>query len=464
MFNTSTTVMGNSCNNCQIDIDDFTDDINLWNLLNISQGTLPNIDFRNVTIPEDFAIYGQYNSDRTYSNFIGTSDTGHEFGDGMGDHKYTFNNVTGNIILEADGTNTYEFNNCSVNLQFEHKNNILTLLFNDSTVTVNDDLINTNIIANSSTITLNSEYASIYARDCTINGLSNSTAISTPGFSALSSVLNVEVSSYNLVLKDSQLNKDIHSINNGTSIHAYIDNCVWNNMQQFISSNTPSTIYTGQWINNSASKADPIVINTANLASADSSHSYVYENNVGTFLPKNYHNTWYEYGCFSIDRNVWNAMYVSYAESFFKPHLITRSYAFPFVDGSDKVVYSFGVCIPPNWHPDCKFFSIGAKTKKINLTVKVPFSHCEDPSGTQWYNDSTGYNPTMTHTYTGTVVTEPIVGATYQLVDFADNILVGPRYVPFSWDKPANVPYDSSVVPPADANNWYFVIEVETVD
>jgi hypothetical protein len=80
--------------NCIFDIDDFIHKVNLWNTIYISQYSEPNIDFKNVNIPTDFAIYGQYDSDRTYSNFIGTSTTGHEFGDGMGNYTYTFKNVS----------------------------------------------------------------------------------------------------------------------------------------------------------------------------------------------------------------------------------------------------------------------------------------------------------------------------------------------------------------------------------
>lgn len=450
--------------NCTFDIDDFIHKVNLWNTIYISQYSEPNIDFKNVNIPTDFAIYGQYDSDRTYSNFIGTSTTGHEFGDGMGDYTYTFKNVSGNIKLDGNGNNTYIFENSNVKLTFNLSNYNYTIVIRDSNVIIDEDLPNAIINANSSVVTLKNNYNTVSIKDSTLFGDVSNRRLNCSTFSAYSSIVNQEVSSPNILYKDSQINKDIYSTNNGTSIITYIDNCIWNEIQQHISSNTANTIISGVWTNNIASKANPIVFDMTNINNSDASHNYTYSNNKGTFLPKNVKALFNQYGCFVIDRAVWNATYISRPELYNVPHLITGNYAFPITDGSNRARWSYGICIPPNWQPDCKFFSIGNTTKKINLTIKVPFRHAELPDGINWYNDSTGYNPTLTYTYSDSTIASNVDGATHKLTEFADKIMVSSQYIPYSYNEPAYVPYDSSVVPPTGADNWYFVIEIETLD
>lgn len=458
MFNGSPLVA--SVVNCTFDIDDFTHKVTLWNVLYYQQYTEPNIDFKNVNIPNNFEIVGQYTSDRTYSNFNGTG----TFNDGMGDYTYTFNNCNGNITVEGNGNNTYIFNNSIVNLDVTFNNQQLTFIFNNCTINILTDLPNATIMANSSTITLKNYYNTVSIKDSSLFGDVSNRRLICSIFSAYSSIVNEEVSAPNILYKDSQINKDIYSTNDGTSIITYIDNCIWNEIQQHISSDTANTIITGAWTNNNATKANPIVFDMTNITNSDASHSYTYSNNKGTFLPKNVKSLFYQYGCFVIDRAVWNATYTSRPEVYNVPHLIAGNYAFPIVDGSNRARFSYGICIPPNWQPDCKFFSIGNTSKKINLTIKIPFRHVQIPDGTSWYNDSTGYNPTLTYTYSDTTIASNVDGATHKLTEFADKIMVGSQYIPYSYNEPAYVPYDSSVVPPTGADNWYFVIEIETLD
>lgn len=450
--------------NCIADIDNFTHKVNLWNTICISQYTTPNIDFKNVTIPSDFGIYGQYNSDRTYSNFIGTSTTGHEFGDGMGDYTYTFKNVSGNIQLEGSGNNTYIFENSNVKLTFNINGYNYTIVARDSNVIIDEDLANATIMADSSTITLKNYYNTVSIKNSTLFGDVSNRRLICSNFSAYSSIVNEEVSAPNILYKDSQINKDIYSTNNGTSIITYIDNCIWNDIQQHISSDTANTIITGSWTNNNATKANPIDLDMTNLVNDDSQHNYTYENNNGTFLPKNVHTIYNQYGCFAIYYDVWNATIVSRPEVYNVPHLITGNSAFPVVDGSNRANWSYGIYIPENWQPDCKFFSIGLATRTINLTIKIPFKHAKLLDNTSWYNDVSGWNPPLTYTYSDNLIATGVDGATHKLTEFKERMLIGPQYIPYSYDEPAYVPYDSSVIPPTGADDWYFVIEIETLD
>ena len=447
---------------CIFDIDDFAHKVNLWNVIYISQYNEPNIDFKNVTIPNNFSIYGQYNSDRTYSNFIGTSSTGHEFSDGMGDYTYTFKNVSGNIILGGDGNNTYIFENSNVKLKFNIYGYRYNIIIKDSTVVIDEDLPNATIIANSSNVTLKNNYDIVSIKDCTLSGDVAYRRLICSNFSAYSSIVNEEVSSPNILYKDSQINKDIYSTNNGTSIITYIDNCIWNDVQQHISSTTANTVINGVWTNNNATKANPIDLDMTNLVNDDSQHNYTYENNNGTFLPKNVHVSYQQYGCFAIYYDVWNATIVSRPEAYNVPHLVTGSNAFPITDGSNRANWSYGIYIPENWQPDCKFFSIGLASRRINLTIKIPFRHAKLLDNTSWYNDSTGWNPPLTYTYSDSLTATSINGATHKLTEFKERMLIGPQYIPTSYDEPAYVPYDSAVIPPTGADNYYFNIEIET--
>ncbi|MBR3387939.1 MAG: hypothetical protein IKG84_06895 [Bacteroidales bacterium] len=448
--------------NCIFDIDDFVHKVNLWNVIYIDQYSEPNIDFKNVTIPTDFGVYGQYNSDRTYSNFIGTSSTGHEFGDGMGDYTYTFKNVSGNIVLDGNGNNTYVFENSNVKLTFNIYGYRYNIIIKDSTVVIDEDLPNATIIANSSNVTLKNYYDTVSIKDSSLFGDVANRRLICSNFSAYSSIVNQEVSAPNILYKDSQINKDIYSTNDGTSIITYIDNSIWNDIQQHISSNTANTIINGVWTNNNATKVNPIDLDMTNLINDDSQHNYTYENNTGTFLPKNAHISYQQYGCFAIYYNVWNATIVSRPELYNVPHLITGNNAFPITDGSNRANWSYGIYIPENWQPDCKFFSIGLASRRINLTIKIPFRHAKLLDNTSWYNDVTGWNPPLTYTYSDSLTATNIDGATHKLTEFKERMLIGPQYVPYSYDEPAFVPYDSTVIPPTGADNYYFNIEIET--
>lgn len=448
--------------NCIFDIDDFVHKVNLWNVIYIDQYSEPNIDFKNVTIPTDFGVYGQYNSDRTYSNFIGTSSTGHEFGDGMGDYTYTFKNVSGNIVLDGNGNNTYIFENSNVKLTFNIYGYRYNIIIKDSTVVIDEDLPNATIMANSSNVTLKNYYDTVSIKDSSLFGDVSNRRLICSNFSAYSSIVNEEVSAPNILYKDSQINKDIYSTNNGTSIITYIDNCIWNDIQQHISSSTANTIVNGVWTNNNATKVNPIDLDMTNLVNDDSQHNYTYENNTGTFLPKNAHVSYQEYGCFVIQYDVWNATIVSRPELYNVPHLIDRGNAFPISDGSNRANWSYGIYIPENWQPDCKFFSIGLATRRINLTIKIPFRHAKLLDNTSWYNDGTGWNPPLTYTYSDSLTATNMNGATHKLTEFKERLLIGPQYIPYSYDEPAYVPYDSTVIPPTGADNYYFNIEIET--
>lgn len=405
IFNGSPTI--GAIVNCIFDIDDFIHKVNLWNTIYISQYTEPNIDFKNVNIPSDFGVYGQYNSDRTYSNFIGTSTTGHEFGDGMGDYTYTFKNVSGNIKLDGNGNNTYIFENSNVKLTFNINGHNYTIVSRNSNVIIDEDLANATIMADSSTITLKNYYNTVSIKNSTLFGDVANRRLICSNFSAYSSIVNEEVSAPNILYKDSQINKDIYSTNNGTSIITYIDNCIWNDIQQHISSDTANTIITGSWTNNNATKANPIVFDMSNLAGTDVQHQYEYDNNNGTFLPRFPKMTWIDNG-WATPGAAWGYEQSLSSANPFK--VILCSNAGPW----DTIGTPIGMGVH-GLNKDMPFFSIGSCTAVFKLSVSY--------EGSMKYGDR---SMTQSYAFVGECVDSVNNPASYKCTSFNDKLIGQP--------------------------------------
>lgn len=273
--------------NCIADITNFTTKIQLWYSIHYAMGTA-NLDFNNVPVPTSFAII-PLDKDRTYSNFMGSADTDNPnvFAENANVHNFRFVNCQGNIKLSGNADNTYIFDNCSLNVTFTNTNNTFTIVVRNSDITFNDDLLNTTISAVSSTLTLNSNYTAITVQDTILKSTNN---LNVDKFSGYNSIIDQIITVAQSTFKDCQINKALYAIEYRDSGNYYIDcffdNCVFNN-QLNISSSNADTIVRGTWTNNIGNVASPIVIDRTNLASADSSHTYVYSNNSGTFVPSN---------------------------------------------------------------------------------------------------------------------------------------------------------------------------------
>lgn len=463
MFNGSPTTQ-TAVNGCIADIDDFGTKVNLWNYLHQRMGDFKDIDFKYVTIPTDFRIYNQELGDRSYANFIGTG-TSHTFGESSIQHVYRFTNVRGNIYIPGNAANQYVFDNCEINLTFGIKSNAYTITVKDSNIIFNDDLPNSTIYANSSNITLKSNYAAVSIKDTTLEPITSSTRLNTANFSAYSSIVNQEVSSANLLYKDSQINKDIYSVNNGTSIVTYIDNCIWNNIQQHISSDTANTIISGVWTNNNATKADPIVFDMTNIAASDGAHHYSYDGNTGTFLPKTFKNSWLQYGVYSINSTTWNYYHLNQPELFNMPCLVRANSRHPVGAGSSSWGYfSFGIWIPAsyNWgYNNIKMFSIGNKNYRFRVNVQVEFTNANINDMTFTYES---YNSTFE--YKGIIFKD---GINWTNIDLSTKLIEGPNNIPYSSDKfcyngSADVPEAAPpVIPPSGADQAAFYMTLEIV-
>lgn len=451
-------------NGCIADIDNFTTKVNLWNYLHQRMGDFKDIDFKNVTIPTDFAIMNQELGDRTYSNFIGTG-TSHTFGESSIQHVYRFNNVQGNIRILGNADNTYVFDNCVVNLTWSITTPACTIIIKDSEVILNSNLPNATIMVNSSTISLNASYNSVSIKDSTLSGIASSTRLNCANFTAYSSIINEEVSSPNVLYKDSQINKDIYSVNNGTSIVTYIDNCIWNNIQQHISSDTANTIISGAWTNNNATNANPIVFDMTNIANSDGAHHYSYDGNTGTFLPKTFKNSWLQYGVYSINSTTWNYYHLNRPELFNMPCLV-RANARHAVGAGDTSwgYFSFGIWIPAsyNWgNNNIKMFSIGNKNYRFRVNVQVEFTNANINDMTFTYES---YNSTFE--YKDSIFKD---GINWTNLDLSTKLIEGPNNIPFSSDKfcyngSADVPEASTpVIPPAGADQAAFYMTLEIV-
>lgn len=358
MFNGSPTP--GTVTNCTIDIDDFTHKVNLWNSLNFKMGTYKDIDFKNVTIPTDFFIYNQELGDRTYSNFIGTG-ASHTFGESSIQHVYRFNNVQGNIIIPGNANNTYVFDNCSVNLTWTITTPACTIIIRDSEVILNSNLPNATVIIYSSTATLNSTYANVSVKDSTITGIYSSTRLNTPNFSAFTSILNQEVASYNIVIKDSQINKEITSkANEDNELVFFFDNNIFNAQHILDSTNTNQYYVTsGVWTNNIGNVVNPINIGTG-IVDNDSSHAYVYEGNSGTFRKRSYIKS----KQLTVDTNLAAPVSLTPADKVYliNPSLVTGAAGFAWFAG-----IMFSIISDTMEQP----FTLGRAIIKMNAEIKI---------------------------------------------------------------------------------------------
>lgn len=451
-------------NGCIADIDDFGTKVNLWNYLHWLMADFKDIDFKYVTIPADFYIDNQELGDRSYANFIGTG-ASHTFGESVVAHVYRFTNVRGNIHIPGNAVNQYVFDNCEINLTVGDRFKAYIITVKDSNIIFNDDLPNSTIYANSSNITLKSNYAAVSIKDTTLEPLTSSTRLNTANFSSYSSIVNQEVSSANLLYKDSQINKDIYSVNSGTSIVTYIDNCIWNNIQQHIASDTANTIISGVWTNNNATKADPIVFDMTNIANSDGAHHYSYDGNTGTFLPKTFKNSWLQYGVYSINQTTWNYYHLNQPELFNMPCLVRARDRHPVGAGSTSWGYfSFGIWIPAsyNWgHNNIKMFSIGNKNYRFKVNVQIEFTNANINDMTFAYES---YNSTFE--YKGLIYKD---GMNWTNLDLSTKLIEGPNSVPYSSDKfcyngTADVPEAAPpVIPPSGADQAAFYMTLEIV-
>ncbi len=288
-----------SVSGCIADLDDFTTKVNLWNYLHQLMADFKDIDFKNVTIPTDFAIMNQELGDRTYSNFIGTG-TSHTFGESSIVHTYRFNNVSGNIRITGNANNTYIFDNCSMTVTFADANKSFTITAKDSNIVFSNSLTASTIYSQNSNITLQGTYKSVSLRDSTLNG----TGLTTDSFTSYNSILLEAITSKQSVVKDSQVNGEFTqtvrqldsaitvnskydntlSVTTQNIIDGYFDNNIFN-ARLVLTSNVTTTLVRGLVIiNNLSSVSNPITVNgrASTIHAADDLHQYIYKNNTGT--------------------------------------------------------------------------------------------------------------------------------------------------------------------------------------
>lgn len=276
-----------SVSECIADVSNFTNKLQLWYSIQAAMGTA-NLDFNNVPVPTTFAIT-PINKDRTYSNVICSSDkdSRNVFADNANVHAYRFINCQGNINLSGNANNTYIFDSCSLNITFTNTSNAFNIVVRNSDITFNDSLTNSTISAVSSTLNLNSNYTEITIQDSILQSTNN---LNVDKFSGYNSIINQIITASIFTFKDCQINKALYTIEYSNSgnyfISCFFDNCVFNNTLTIRSSNA-NTIVLGTWTNNIGNVDNPIIIDRTNLAAADSAHSYVYNNNSGTFVPSN---------------------------------------------------------------------------------------------------------------------------------------------------------------------------------
>lgn len=306
MFNGSM-VATTSVSGCTIDIDDFTNKLELWSYLSWLAGESV-FDYRNHSIPENMNMsFSALDKNYVFSNFIGNGRN--RVLESSVAHTYTFNNCTGTIELQFNASgNQYTFNNCNVVIYVSaNKTYENVFVLNNSTVIFKDNLNGSTISAKSSEVYLRIYYKNVSLRDSTLNQETIGT-MEVETFTSFNSILLKAVKSKNTVIKDSQINRKITvterelddaitvtstwdpelSVTTSYIIDGTFDNNIFN-AQLAVQSAHSDTLVRGLIItNNNSFLAEPIQLNKGqNIRKEDDLHYYVYKNNSGTMEMSN---------------------------------------------------------------------------------------------------------------------------------------------------------------------------------
>lgn len=282
MFNGAPTV--STVTNCTASILDFRHSVAMWIQLQHAMG-ISELDFQSTAVPE--GIYLDYTgADKDYEirNAIFSSSQAARLHCLGGAHTYNFVNCQGPITFEGNVSGrTYMFRNCKgITPVWNSSGTNRTVTIIDSEVNFRQPLNNTILSGKNSIISIYNLKEAHFV-NCTVSG-----SASPMSFTSYSCILTCTITSPQMVVKDSQINSNLTSIEHFEFTNAYIDAYMDNNIfnaQHIVYSNTANTIFRGGWIHNTGSVSQPINITRTNLKSADSSHLYEYSDNSGTFLP-----------------------------------------------------------------------------------------------------------------------------------------------------------------------------------
>ena len=265
MFGADAEVNG-KCTNCQIDIQDFKNNLDLYKQIRLTSDTNPNFDYQN--LPSTTNPFTYFTDNIVTGTTLRLSN---------------FNAVEPLSVGKLDNT-TLELHNCTglINLAaYGYGDTILIKGCRDLEITnLSSNAINL-LIEDSTVVMPNKSAISLSVRNSTIIGGS----ITCTDFTSYSSVISTTINCKNVLIKDSQVNSNISQTINGECL-TYIDNNIFN-AQLSIAGASGTQIVNATIINNKGNYSTPITLNRTYLDSVDSNHSYTYDNNTGTFPKRN---------------------------------------------------------------------------------------------------------------------------------------------------------------------------------
>lgn len=283
--------LAGKCTNCQIDMDDFRDNMWLYKQIRLTSDANAFFDYRdmpNVGKPIDSFTDNAIVAESVYISNLKNLITNYTVLDTLNGQINTFNleNVTGYYNVPAN--TTVVLNNCSVKLKLEANSSVLA---NSSQIVLTEDNPGANLTLRNSTITGDDSVHYIFA-----------------SVISYSSVIGINIQAQNSNIKDSTINKQYTMIAeagtertvtfNGAQvavshfIHGYFDNNAFSGKLK-IDGNSASTIYSAShvlvdnlvFINNRSSLASNYAWEIVRLGAmnSDALNSYEFANNKGGF-------------------------------------------------------------------------------------------------------------------------------------------------------------------------------------
>lgn len=345
------------CTNCQVDIDDFTDALWLWNQWRCTDNYSMNIDWRN-NEAGGTAPYQNFNGITLTGNTVTVLNYRNSFSTPVSLAKLS--NMTTIVLDHCEG---YFYLPASITVKITNSNVILRmarsvdLIAEDSTI----QLDGTNNVG--------SPLCNYNLKNCTItnvSGVDENLRYKCSNLTLYHSIVLVGFNADNVFAKGCQINRIIATIFDDSKANTvFYDSNIFN-AYTAISGQTSGVHHVrAAWTNNIATVGSPIFIDRTNLDPIDSSHSYTYQNNSGRFLSDKYTST----------KSV--TLTVHYVQES-DPNNNTRINGIqdsltllrPMTLGNDLGMTSAGVYLYNAYFDTASFFRIGTDSFKIGLVIE----------------------------------------------------------------------------------------------
>lgn len=255
--------LANKCSDCEFDIDDFVDSLDLYKQIRLTDDDNPNFDYR--CIETNINPFTLYLGNKVHSNVL---------------RLYNYNSSSSDPVnIGLIENTTLELFNCTGNFNLSsYGYGSVVLIKNCQDLTISNIGSGVTLIIENSNVGLPTKnIGSLSLKDSNVyNG-----TITCDSFGCYSSILSTTINCKDCVIKDSQLNAAINQTINGIT-STFIDNNIFN-AQLSIAGASGTQILSATITNNVGNAANPIVLDRTYLDSVDSHHVYTYNNNNGTF-------------------------------------------------------------------------------------------------------------------------------------------------------------------------------------